>query len=121
MKKLHINNSFELIFKDNPQLRFIVPKDLFVSLKKNYKKQTAKDELISADESFRDLDEKYGKVGVTIRGFRLRDELTQKQLAEKLKIKQTHVSEMENGKRTVGKEIAHRMAKLFKTSYRLFL
>jgi transcriptional regulator with XRE-family HTH domain len=77
--------------------------------------------LILASDAFKDLDAKYGKVGVAIRGFRLRDELTQKELAEKLAIKQTHVSEIENSKRTVGKAMAHKLAHLFNIDYRLFL
>lgn len=56
-----------------------------------------------------------------LRGSRYKAELTQKQLAELLNISQHHISEMENGKRSIGKEMAKRLAKLFNTDYRLFL
>ena len=54
-------------------------------------------------------------------GCRHKAGLTQKKLAEALKISQNHISEMENGKRPIGKVIALRLAKFFKTDYRKFL
>lgn len=69
----------------------------------------------------KDLDEKHGSVGAIIRGLRVRDELTQADLACKLRIHQTHVSEMENKKRVIGKKMAQKLAKIFNTDYRLFL
>jgi DNA-binding XRE family transcriptional regulator len=78
-------------------------------------------ETVSADEVFKDIYKKYGKVGATIRGFRVRDGITQKELAKLLEIHQVHVSQIENNKRTVGKKLAHKLAKVFHTSYRLFL
>ncbi len=76
---------------------------------------------IPADEFFAEFYEKYGKVGTTLRNFRAREHLTQKVLAEKLGITQGHVSEMEWGRRPVGKKMAHKLAELFNIDYRLFL
>jgi transcriptional regulator with XRE-family HTH domain len=59
--------------------------------------------------------------GVALRGARKRENLTQKQLAELLGISQTHISEMEHGKRPIGKEMARRLAKVLKVDYRVFL
>jgi transcriptional regulator with XRE-family HTH domain len=42
-------------------------------------------------------------------------------LAEKTGIPQRHISEMENGKRTIGKERAKVLASALKTDYRVFL
>lgn len=50
-----------------------------------------------------------------------RTRLTQAAFAKKLKIKQHHISEIEHNKRPVGKELAKKMAKLFKCDYRKFL
>jgi transcriptional regulator with XRE-family HTH domain len=47
--------------------------------------------------------------GVCLRGSRYRKGLTQKQLADMTGIPQRHISEMENGKRTIGKEMASRL------------
>ncbi|HEX2769673.1 MAG TPA: helix-turn-helix transcriptional regulator [Geobacteraceae bacterium] len=49
--------------------------------------------------------------GVCIRGGRDKKGLTQKQLAEMTGIAQHHISEMENGKRPIGKETAKKLAK----------
>lgn len=48
--------------------------------------------------------------GFALRGFRTREDLTQKPLAELTGIPQHHISEMENGKRTIGKERAKKLA-----------
>src|SRR3989304_674351 len=49
--------------------------------------------------------------GVCLRGGRYREGLTQKQLADMIGIPQRHISEMENGKRSIGKEMAKRLGK----------
>ena len=59
---------------------------------------------------------------VALRAYRNRQGLTQKQLAEMTGIPQHHLSEMENGKRTIGKERARVLASALGVSdYRLFL
>jgi len=72
-------------------------------------------------EVFREELEKYGEAGLMLRGSRHKAELTQKELADALGISQNHISEMENGKRPIGKVMALRMAKFFKTDYRKFV
>ena len=59
--------------------------------------------------------------GVAIRGGRGKEGLTQKQLAELTGIAQHHISEMENGKRPIGKETARKLAKALNIDYRVFL
>ena len=59
--------------------------------------------------------------GISIRGGRGKEGLTQKQLAELTGIAQHHISEMENGKRTIGKETARKLAKALNIDYRVFL
>lgn len=56
-----------------------------------------------------------------LRGARYRQDLTQKQLADKLGIRQHHLSEMENAKRSIGKEMAKKLAAVLGVDYRLFL
>jgi len=60
-------------------------------------------------------------VGNALRGARTREGLTQAQLAERVGAKIHHISEMENGKRPIGKEMARRLAKALNTSYKVFL
>lgn len=59
--------------------------------------------------------------GVYLRGIRHREELTQQQLAEKTGIPRRHISEMEAGKRPIGKATAHKLAEALNVDYRLFL
>ncbi len=73
-------------------------------------RRAAKDEL-----------KKYSEGGLMLRGCRHKEEMTQKELAEVLDISQHHISEMENGKRPIGKQMAKRLAAFFKTDYRIFL
>jgi DNA-binding XRE family transcriptional regulator len=76
-------------------------------------------ETTSWQEAFPGLQE--NAPGTYLSGARHREELTQRQLAEKTGIPQRHVSEMENGKRPIGKETARKMAAVLKTDYRMFL
>jgi DNA-binding XRE family transcriptional regulator len=78
-------------------------------------------ENVPADDVLRDVYKKYGKTGSVIRGFRAREDMTQTQLARKLGVTQGDLSKMENGKRPVGKEMAHRLEKVFNTDYRVFI
>ncbi len=47
---------------------------------------------------------------IALRAYRTRENLTQKQLAALTGIPQHHISEMENGKRPIGKERARKLA-----------
>ena len=58
---------------------------------------------------------------VSLRGYRTRENLTQARLADLTGIPQRHISEMENGKRTIGKERARLLAKALNADYRRFL
>jgi len=64
---------------------------------------------------------KHSEGGQILRGSRFKEEVTQKELAEAIGVSQHHISEMENGRRPIGKEMAKRLAEFFKVDYRLFL
>jgi ribosome-binding protein aMBF1 (putative translation factor) len=59
--------------------------------------------------------------GVALSGARIKEGLTQKKLAENLRITQGHVSEMERGKRSIGKAMAKKIADVLNVDYRIFL
>lgn len=59
--------------------------------------------------------------GTYLAGARHREGLTQRQLAEQCGIPQRHISEMENGKRTIGKENAKKLAAALNADWRAFL
>ena len=73
-------------------------------------------ELFSSDEVFPD-----SHPGQILRGLRVRERLTQVQLSEKTDLAARHISEMENGKRPIGKAMAKRLAKVLNADYRMFL
>ncbi len=59
--------------------------------------------------------------GDILRGVRAREEMTQAELATEVGVKATHISEMERGKRPIGKDMAKRLAKVLKVNYKVFL
>lgn len=61
------------------------------------------------------------ETGTFLSGARHREGLTQRQLAEITGIPQRHISEMENGKRPIGKENAKKLAAVLNADYRAFL
>jgi ribosome-binding protein aMBF1 (putative translation factor) len=74
------------------------------------------DLLYNLEEVFPDM-----QPGNILRGARHREGLTQAQLAATIGVKPSHISEMEKGKRPIGKDMAKRLAKALNTSYQLFL
>ena len=58
---------------------------------------------------------------ILLSGLRNREGWTQKELGEMVNVAQYHISRMERGVRPIGKNVAQRLAKVFKTDYRLFL
>lgn len=59
--------------------------------------------------------------GTALRGARVKEGLTQVELSLRAGIPQRHISEMEHGKRSIGKETARRLAKALNVDYRIFL
>ena len=60
-------------------------------------------------------------IGKALAGARTREGLTQMQLSEITGIPQRHISEMENGKRPIGKEMAKRLGNALNIGYKVFL
>jgi len=71
-------------------------------------------------EAFLDHDENQ-EPGICLLGARQKEGLTQKQLAALTGIPQRHISEMENGKRTIGKARAKVVGAALNISYKIFL
>ena len=74
------------------------------------------EELFSAAEVFPDR-----TPGTLISGFRAKFEMTQEKLAELLGTKQNRVSDLENGRREVSKEMAKKLGGIFEVPYHVFL
>jgi ribosome-binding protein aMBF1 (putative translation factor) len=59
--------------------------------------------------------------GIALVGARTKEGVTQRRLAELTGIPQRHISEMENSKRTIGKERAKKLANVLNVNYKVFL
>ncbi|MFH1727801.1 MAG: helix-turn-helix transcriptional regulator [Pseudomonadota bacterium] len=59
--------------------------------------------------------------GTFIKGARLKEGLSQLELAKKLGVLQSNISKMENGKRPIGKSMAKRLEKILNVGYKTFL
>ncbi len=59
--------------------------------------------------------------GYYLRVYRIRAGLTQVVLAKKINVHQHHLSEIENNKRSIGKELAKKLASVLKWDYKEFL
>lgn len=81
-------------------------------------------ELVSARENERLL-KKLGPRGLTpassLKAYRLRQELTQQELAKKSGVSQANISAMEKGARPIGLNVAKKLADVLRCDYRRLL
>ncbi len=76
---------------------------------------------VASEKVFAEIESKFSKAGVLLKGLRGREGLTQVQFAQKIHVTQANLSNMENGRRPIGKQIAKRIERIFKVNYRYFL
>lgn len=69
----------------------------------------------------KDRIDKYKQAGLVLRGARGRENMSQKELARLSGVSQENISRIENGKRSVGKKVAQKLAKVLKFDYTLLL
>ena len=102
---------------------FLVPKDRAEGIVRLLQDFEVKDDgkTIPWRESVQDLIEKYTEAGVALKGARAKSGLSQNKLAEKLHMPQSHISDMENGRRPIGKKMAKRFADVLHVGYKVFL
>lgn len=74
------------------------------------------DELINSDEVFANV-----TPGMILRGLRVKEGITQTELAERLSITQNMVSDMESGRRNISVRMAQRISTEFKVPYKMFV
>ena len=88
---------------------------------KEYIIKDEKKSVVSSDEVFKDIIEESGEAAVMLKGLRYREGLTQVQFAKKIGVTQANLSAMECGRRSIGKDLAKRIASIFDVNYRYFL
>ena len=99
---------------------YLVPQDKAESIE-HLLDEYKYDDFIPAETVLRDIHVQYGKSGSVLRGLRVTEGLTQADLAKVLGCPQPWISAWENGSRSLGKKIARKLAKVFRTDYRIFL
>jgi len=75
---------------------------------------------VEPNKVFAAINFKYSKLGAIVRGIRYKENLSQKNFAIKIKVSQTDLSKIENGKRAIGKTIISRIIKQFKINKKVF-
>ncbi|MDD3021627.1 MAG: helix-turn-helix transcriptional regulator [Alphaproteobacteria bacterium] len=83
--------------------------------------ERTKEKSIPASDVLPELADDFLRPATMLRASRYKAGWTQKDLATTLDMKQHHVSEMENGKRPIGKAMAKRLAEVFECDYRIFV
>lgn len=74
---------------------------------------------VTWDELASDRIAKHGKAGLALRGARLREGISQKELAKRSGVSQENISRMENGKRPIGMVVAEKLAAVLHIDIRL--
>jgi Helix-turn-helix domain len=113
----------EILIGRKRRRRFIVPKrhaQGVAQLLEEYEVPTDK-EFLPAEAVFPELGDSRKRPGAVLRGFRLRDQMTQVVLAGRLGCPQPWISRMEGGARPIGKKMAERLSKVFNVDRRAFL
>jgi len=100
---------------------YVIPKKIVekYAVDEKVKKKIKKPKSLKA--LFDELDARFTKAGILLKGLRNREGLSQIEFAKKIHVTQANLSSMENGKRPIGKMIAKRIQKIFGTDYRYFL
>jgi ribosome-binding protein aMBF1 (putative translation factor) len=80
-----------------------------------------KEDSIPYNEIVSEKIKKIGKAAMALKGLRSREDLTQKQLAEKLGIDQAIISKIENGRIKIERDVAKRLGKIFNINHNVFL
>ena len=82
------------------------------------------EEIEADDDGMRyTVEEAFGKIepGQVLRGLRVRENITQEEMAEALGVRRRQIAEMENGTRKISVAMAKRIAKAYPISHRVFL
>lgn len=122
-KKHHISahSHGSTLYITHHNTTYAIPKKIFEKYVLDGKPKKKKATTVSIESLFDKLDEKYTKAGALLKGLRLREGLSQVAFAKKINVTQANLSNMENGRRPIGKIIAKRIQKIFGTNYRYFL
>lgn len=126
MKKLP-TDKIEILINDGGRNRFIGPRKKLKLIKTllsemNFEPVSENSKsTYSWREVAKDEISRYGEPGLALKGARIKEGLSQTELAVRLKVPQYNLSKMENGSRPISRKMAMRLAKILKIDYRVFL
>lgn len=111
----------KLLTEKQQMTRFIGPVDKIIEVRRFALSLGLND--IEETIDFRDAFPRYTQnpQSTALRGYRTREGLTQEALAAKTGIPRRHISDMEHGRRPIGKQSALKLAAALNCDYRRFL
>lgn len=118
--KKHPTKEVRIKVSKNVEKLFLVPKDKVEGILKLINDYEA-EESTPWREVFKKEINDSSEAAIVLRASRTKAGLTQKELAKKLKTSQPNIAALENGSRSIGKELAKKLSKIFNTDYRVFL
>lgn len=121
MKKRHTNDEMISIqFGKKKSLLYVVPKRISKAigdLLNEYQLEDSSPWREAMAEKFKETSEQAAK----LRGARAKENMAQKELADKLEVTQGYISQIEKGDREITKPLAKKLSKIFGTNYKVFL
>ena len=127
MRHTEQGTPMEIIFRapgKRPQSFAVSPllaREMHRLLKQKLAAMERDDAWIPAEAVLPELKDPVRRAAAYLRGARYRKNLTQRQLAKKIGILPHHLSEMEHGKRPIGKAMAKKLGIVLKADWRMFL
>jgi DNA-binding XRE family transcriptional regulator len=115
MKKRHTDSKADITWHGS---HYSVPLNV---LEKYKITDCSESDFETIEEAFGDLINQFGEPAMILRGLRTKEGLSQVEFANAIDVTQQNLSAMENGHRSIGKEIAKRIANKFHINYRLLL
>jgi predicted transcriptional regulator len=123
-KKLHTERVTIKIGINKPEIVFL-PKDaadnLLLFIKNVQPVPLEESKIVRIDDIYPKMKDPAQKAASILRGARHKEGMNQVELAQQLGITQSDLSKMENGRRSIGKVMAKRLAEILKVDYRIFL
>lgn len=101
--------------------KFEVPQSKMKPILKILQPYRVESEFVPAEEVFRRFGTGFGTPGSVWQGSRLKENLTQVQLAKKLGIAQNYLSDLETGRRKISVKMAEKLSNVLNIDYRVFL
>lgn len=120
---MHHTETFNVVIAGRRPQTFVFSSDRKSEVKKLLTRMQRMDEddSIPAEEVLPEAFDPVKGPAMALRGLRHREGVSQKQLAERLGIRQHHLSEMEHGKRSIGKAMAKKLAEALNADWRVLM